>query len=113
MRSFSDFQISAVQAEIDSLIKRATGGTSTEVIDSLARKLGCGALSDAYRLMLSGINHRGLGNPVRTNRDNSGIIFFTRPDLNLTYDNIAYNRLMSTLGTKGERSAWTIQNYIS
>lgn len=112
MRSFSDFQISAVQAEIDSLIKRATGGNSTEVIDSLARKLGYGALSDAYRLMLSGINHRGLGNPVRTNRDNSGIIFFTRPDLNLTYDNIAYNRLMSTLGTKGERSAWTIQNYI-
>lgn len=78
-------------------------------IDILGRQSGLGSLSDAYGKALRGINHRGLGNPIRTNRDNSGIVFFTRPDLNLTYDNIALNRMLTPLLTEQQ---YTLQRYI-
>src|SRR5574343_207797 len=81
----------------------------SEAIDIISRLSGLGSLSDAYQQMLKGINHRGLGNPIRTNRDNSGIVLFTRPDCNLTYDNIALCRLMTPLLTDNE---YTLQRYI-
>lgn len=61
-------------------------------IDKISRGTGLGPLSDAYGHMLYGINHRGLGNPINQNQDNSGIVFFTRTDLNLSYDNLATRR---------------------
>lgn len=78
-------------------------------VDVLTRQAGMGAISDVYGRSLRGINHRGIGNPVRVNRDNSGILLFVRPDLNLTYDNIALNRMMSPLLTDME---YTLQRYI-
>lgn len=71
---------------------------------------GLGSLDDAYSNMLRGINHRGLGNVVNSNRDNTGIVFFTRPCLNLTYDNLAANRLLMPLGT--DTGELTLQRYI-
>lgn len=108
----SDFTVYRLQQDLDDLVRKATGKSAEEAVDILASNIGYGSLSEAYRLMLRGMNHRGLGNPVRTNRDNSGIIFFTRPELNLTYDNIRYNRLLSPLNITGEKAAWTIQRYI-
>lgn len=109
------------QGLIDSS-KLRTPGTSTPfaptdtrsvsfqaAIDILSRQVGLGSLSDAYGKALRGINHRGLGNPIRTNRDNSGIVLFTRPDLNLTYDNIATNRMLTPLLTD---QPYTLQRYI-
>lgn len=80
-----------------------------EAIDQLSRQSGYGELSTAYTNMLYGTNHRGLGNPVSANRDNSGITFFTRPSCNLTYDNIQGNRRLLPLGTFNHR---TIQRAI-
>lgn len=108
----SDFTVYRVQQGLEDIVQRATGKTPQEAIDIIASSIGYGSLSEAYRLMLRGINHRGLGNPVRTNRDNSGIIFFTRPELNLTYDNIMYNRLLSPMNISGALAPWTIQRYI-
>jgi hypothetical protein len=92
-----------------SLKSKQSNTTFTEAIDVISRISGLGSLSDAYQQMLKGINHRGLGNPIRTNRDNSGIVLFTRPDFNLTYDNIALCRLMTPLLTDNE---YTLQRYI-
>lgn len=88
---------------------RDTTTSFTDAIDIVSRLSGLGSLSDAYQQMLKGINHRGLGNPIRTNRDNSGIVLFTRPDCNLTYDNIALCRLLTPLLTDNE---YTLQRYI-
>jgi hypothetical protein len=66
-------------------------------IDALSRQSGLGQLSQAAANALFGINHRGFGNPIPHNTDNQGLTFFTRPRLNLTYDNLAADRVMTTL----------------
>lgn len=71
-----------------------------QLIDSISQDTGIGRLNDAYYNMLYGINHRGLGNPVAASQDNTGIIFFTRPDLNLSYDNLARQRVLMPLATQ-------------
>jgi hypothetical protein len=81
-----------------------------QLIDRTSIDSGFGSLSDAYTNMLRGINHRGLGNAINSNRDNTGIVFFTRPNLNLTYDNLAGNRLLMPLGTQNAKL--TLQRYI-
>ena len=75
-------------------------GDLTDWIDAVSRETGLGGLSDAYTSMLRGINSRGLGNPINKNLDNSGIVFFVRPDLNLSYDNIAMSRTLVALGAE-------------
>lgn len=75
-------------------------GDLTDWIDAISRETGLGSLSDAYKNALGGINHRGLGNPINKNLDNSGIVFIVRPDLNLSYDNIANSRTLMSLGAE-------------
>lgn len=70
-----------------------------EALDLVSRRSGYGTRTDAHSQILKGINHRGLGNPVLTNRDDQGIMFITRPNLNLSFDNIAMNRPLTTLLT--------------
>jgi hypothetical protein len=82
-----------------------------ELLDLISRKSGIGQLNDAYLNMMRGINHRGLGNPVASTQDNTGIIFFTRPDLNLSYDNLAKQRVLMPLATQQDEPP-TIQRAI-
>lgn len=69
-----------------------------ESIDYLSRGSGLGSLSEAFANITVGINHRGVGNPVPYNQDNQGLTFFTRPRLNLSYNNLTADRRMSLLG---------------
>jgi hypothetical protein len=78
-------------------------------IDKISRSTGLGSLSDAYGQMLAGINHRGLGNPINSNQDNSGIILFTRPDLNLSYDNLSARRTLMNYASNNIEH--TLQRY--
>ncbi len=68
-------------------------------IDIVSRLNGLGSLTSAQSNNFYGINHRGSGNPVPINTDNYGLTFFTRPRLNLSYDNIANSRLLTPLLT--------------
>lgn len=70
-----------------------------EIIDLLSRQSGIGHSTDAYLNMLYGINHRGLGNPVPSVQDNGSLVLFTRPDLNLSYDNLSKQRVLMPLAT--------------
>lgn len=63
-------------------------------VDITARGTGLGSLQDAYTDMFYGFNHGIVGNSVPYNTENQGLVFFTRPRLNLTYDNIATVRQM-------------------
>lgn len=51
-----------------------------------------------------GINHEQIGNPVKSNSDNHGLTFFTRPRLNLTSENLSFSRIMSPLLVNDENN---------
>lgn len=67
------------------------------IIDAIGTDTGYGAITDAYLKMFYGLNHRGMGNLVAANQDNSGITFFTKPDCNLSYDNLTKQNEMMPL----------------
>jgi hypothetical protein len=78
----------------------ATGGgfTSSEaVMQSLARIQALGTTGSIFHDVLYGINRATQGNNVPSNTDMQGLTFFTRPSLNLTYDNVAVVRELTPL----------------
>lgn len=70
-----------------------------DLINIISNQTGLGSLTSATANTLIGFNHRSMGSPVKMNQDNHGLTFFTRPYLNLTYDNIAQARKFAPLGT--------------
>lgn len=77
-----------------------TNDPKKDQIDIISRQSGLGSLTSAITNTFYGINHRGLGNPVPQNADQHGLTFFTRPRLNLSYDNIATTRKLTGLLTQ-------------
>lgn len=75
-----------------------------EDIDFISRLSAYGERTIAQSNNLYGIDHIGSGSPAPPNRDKYGMTFFTRPDLNLSYDNLAASRIMSALQTSDEYS---------
>lgn len=73
-------------------------------VDIVSRLNGLGSLTSAQTNNLFGINHRGVGNPIPNNADNYGLTFFTRPRLNLSYDNISMVRMLTPLLSKDDLS---------
>ncbi len=87
---------------MDSTYKAAMALTEEEQvtkqnIDIASRSTGMGALSQAATNASLGFNHRGAGISVPVNTDNNGFTFFTRPRLNLSYDNIAQDRVLTNM----------------
>lgn len=83
------------------------GKSAEETIRQTAivrRQGGLGELSSAVTLAYHGLNHRGYGNPIQNNTDNYGLVFFTRPRLNLSYDNIMRDRIFTVLASNKEIS---------
>lgn len=70
-----------------------------QILDIVAQTSGLGTLSSNYAELLSGFNHRSIASIVPINTENSGITFFTRPNLNLSGDNLAQERLLTPLLT--------------
>ena len=48
-------------------------------VESITRESGYGDLKRSNMYLMRGLNFRGMGNPVVSNLDNSGIAFMTRP----------------------------------
>jgi hypothetical protein len=59
-----------------------------QTLADVSRHSGMGDHYTAMQNLFYGINHRGTGIPITPNTDHYGLTFFTRPDLNLSYDNI-------------------------
>lgn len=68
-------------------------------VATISRTTGYGNLATAITNSFRGINFRGVGNPVPLNTDQHGFTFFTRPCLNLSYDNISSDRRFTPLLT--------------
>lgn len=79
-------------------------GSFKDVLDFISRTNGLGALTEAAANSIYGINHRGLGSPIPQNTDDQGITFFTRPRMNLSYDNLATDRVFTPLLTANDKS---------
>lgn len=74
------------------------------VLDKIAQAGGYGRSSASMSYFLRGINHRGAGNLIPSNSDNQGLTFFTKPNLNLSYDNVARVRRLSFMATSNQDS---------
>lgn len=71
-------------------------------VQRIGRERGFGEGDQAVLQSLYGINHRGNIQAVPANRLNYGLTFFTRPRLNLSYDNIAIVRTFVPMLTRDE-----------
>ena len=80
-----------------------------KTVNRISKRTGLGSLSSAMTNTLKGINHRGAGNAVPINKDSDGLTFFTRPRLNLSYDNAAMVRMLMPMLTDNKN---TMQRYL-
>jgi hypothetical protein len=69
----------------------------SKVIDDIVSSTGMGRPFASMTDLLWGFDHRGAGTAFPKNTADQGLIFVTRPRLNLSYDNIITNRKMSPL----------------
>jgi len=63
-----------------------------------------GQTSTAMGSVFLGINHRQTPAPIPINKDNYGLVFFTRPQLNLSTENISAERFLGPLLTNQAES---------
>lgn len=68
-----------------------------KALDQVSQRAGLGQITQGYSEILSGLNHRGIGNPTPLNTDYHSMTFFTRPNLNLSSDNLAQENCLTTL----------------
>lgn len=66
-------------------------------LDLVFRAGGLGSRRAAAYEMLFGLNYRARGQVVPAQRDQVGLTFFTRPDLNLHRDNVTQDRTLTDL----------------
>lgn len=79
------FDVSTSRNDIEALIR------------SVSMKNGLGFLKAALTGAYYGLNLRGNMLPLPHNTDNNGMIFFTRPRLNLSYDNVTADRTFTPM----------------
>jgi hypothetical protein len=80
----------------------ATTTSNSSLLDIISQSSGLGTLSASYADLLSGFNHRSLGSAIPIHKEGAGIVFFTRPNLNLSYDNLAQDRMLTPLLTNNQ-----------
>ncbi len=80
-------------------------GADTSKYTGIAQRLsGFGEYSSAATMNMFGLTHKVSANVAPLNHDSMGYVFFTRPRLNLSYDNLASVRMFSTLMNPDNRS---------
>lgn len=70
----------------------------------VTREQGTGAHEARFHDLLGGYNRTRQGSAVPANTDMQGLTFFTRPNLNLSYNNIIAYRQLSMLASSDPRS---------
>jgi len=76
----------------------------SDSVNSLFQKTSVGSIDTAIGDSIFGINHRQTPGAIQINKDYYGLTFFTRPELNLTSDNIRANRRLIPLLTDNKNS---------
>ena len=73
-------------------------------ISDVFKSTSLGNIKSAVGSVLYGINHRQTPNPITINKDGHGLVFFTRPQLNLSTANLRSMRRFIPLLTTAEAS---------
>lgn len=71
-------------------------------LDFVSRLSGYGSLTSAQSNNLRGLSFVKNALPIPANQDSYGLTFFTRPRLNLSYDNLKASRLLTPLMTDAD-----------
>jgi hypothetical protein len=69
-------------------------------LDDLFRSTPVGSIESSMGLAFYGINHRQTPSPIPINKDSYGLTFFTRPQLNMTLENLRADRKFNPLTTQ-------------
>lgn len=89
---------------LDVIAKHGGFDSDDAVMRRLTREQGTGALGARFHDLLGGYNRTQQGSAVPANTDMQGLTFFTRPNLNLSYDNVMAVRQLSVLASDNPRS---------
>lgn len=73
-------------------------------LDDVFARSGTGQLSTAMFDTIFGLNHRSQPNNVPINKDYYGLTFFTRPNMNMTAQNLRQSRLFTPMITTNSNS---------
>jgi hypothetical protein len=93
-------------SDLSNIIDRS-GNSSDRMSDetnNIFRDTPIGSITDAIGNSFFGINHRQQPGAIPINKDLYGLTFFTRPELNLTSDNLTAIRLLNPLLTNNDKS---------
>lgn len=72
--------------------------------DRIRLTVGLGIAAQRITNPLMGFNHMMANNPIPVNREYGGMTFVTRPDFNLSYDNITNSRRLSNMAMQPRSS---------
>ena len=92
--------------DLDEVIMNLTNGERSvrDLIDTIFLRSGRGRMTTVRDKQYSGFNHRQTVPNLPDSADHNGYCFFTRPTLNLSYQNALKNRYLSQLITHLESS---------
>jgi len=89
---------------LDTVAKHGGFDSDDALMQRLTREQGTGAVGARFHDLLAGYNRTQQGSAVPANTDMQGLTFFTRPNLNLSYDNVMAVRQLSVLASENPRS---------
>jgi hypothetical protein len=75
-------------------------------VNIITRRNGFGTFDSAMTMAYYGHNHQSIGNAIPINTDHYGYVFFTRPRMNLSYDNITSDRVFTPMLAQEDASVW-------
>jgi hypothetical protein len=84
---------------LDTIAKGGGFDSDDALMRRLTREQGMGALGARFHDLLGGYNRTQQGSAVPANTDMQGLTFFSRPNLNLSYDNIMAMRQLSVMAS--------------
>lgn len=92
-------KLGSASDNVDKLFATPTLGTDSSGPYKASSGNGVGTISTANGDNYFGINHRQQPSPISINRDQFGLTFFTRPQLNFQTDNLRNHRKLAPLLT--------------
>lgn len=89
--------VSALMSVVGDIAANAGFDDANSLLSRIAREQAYGSRGSIFSDIFYGLNRRQQGNAVPNNSDIQGLTFFTRPNLNLSYDNVAQVRSLTPL----------------